>query len=473
MTGIAGVYAWQVSPSSWDRATLAAVLVAVALLVGLHVRDHPALSHIDELQHMDYTLKSPFHVPRHGDTIGQEAMDEAACRGIDYPLRLSIDALNDYLHLTGERGVATLAPSSVRQVQLPECRSLLMTPDKFPQYGINTASAHPPVYYTATALGGRVFEAAPGVDSPVTGTRLVGVLWLGAAAVVLWYALGSLGATSWIKALLIIFLAVSPRVLHESSIINPDATALLGGALVLAAALRWDVGRAPGWLLPLASLAAVWLKFTNSVAVGAAVVYLAVRGWQRRSRSTSRRVKSLVAVTGAAVVLTAASIITWSAVQDARGHIPAEQLPTNAIYQVDSFQWDSLGDELFSALTPLRDPFVADTLPRYLLEPLGDLLNLLLLAGLGSVALFAARGSNHRALAAAAAFGMVATGVVTMVASYLALGIYFDTNPRYGLSLLPFAVAALVPVLENRWVRWAVTAVVLATAGASFAGVAA
>ena len=84
---------------------LAAVLVAVAVLVGLHVRDHPALSHIDELQHGDYMLKSPFHVPRHGDAIGQEAMEEAACRGIDYPLRLSIDALNDWLHLTGERGV--------------------------------------------------------------------------------------------------------------------------------------------------------------------------------------------------------------------------------------------------------------------------------------------------------------------------------------------------------------------------------
>jgi len=64
-----------------DRVALAALLVALAVLVALHVRDHPALSHIDELQHMDYALKSPFHVPRHGDSIGQEAMREAACRG--------------------------------------------------------------------------------------------------------------------------------------------------------------------------------------------------------------------------------------------------------------------------------------------------------------------------------------------------------------------------------------------------------
>ena len=466
-------YAWRVGAGNRDKAVLAAVLVAAAVLVGLHVRDHPALSHIDELQHMDYTLKSPFHVPRHGDTIGQGAMDEAACRGIDYPLRLSIDALNNWLHLTGERGVATLAPGSVRQVQLPECRSLLMTPDQFPNSGLNTASAHPPVYYTATALGGAAIEAAPGVESPVTGARLVGILWLGAAAAVLWYVLGSLGASSWVKALLIGLLAVSPTVLHESSIINPDTTALLGGALVLGAALRWEGGRAPGWLLPLAALAAVWLKFTNSVAVGAAVVYLAVRAWQQRDALTGPRIKSLIAVGGAAIALSVASIFSWSAVQDARGSIPAEELPTNAIYQVDSFQWDNLGDELFSTLTPLRDPFVPDTLPRNLLAPLGDLINLLVIAGLGSVALFAAKGSKHRALTAAAAAGMVATGVVTMVASYLTLGVYFDTNPRYGLSLLPFAAAALVPVLDNRVIRWSATAAVLATAGAALAGVAA
>lgn len=455
-----------------DRIALAALLLAMAVLVGLHVRDHPALSHIDELQHMDYALKSPFHVPRHGDTIGQEAMEEAACRGIDYPLRLSIDALNDWLHLTGERGIETLNPDSIPRVQLPPCESQELTPDRFPNWGINTASTHPPVYYTTSALAAEVFNAAPDIDSKTTGVRLVGILWLGAAAVVLWYVLGSLGASTWSKAVLIGLLIVSPRVLHESSIINPDTTALLGGALVLAAVLRWEAGRAPAWLLPAASMAAVWLKFTNSVAVGAAVVYLAVRGWQQRNSLTRRQIRAWSAAAGAAVILTVASIVSWSAVQEARGHIPAEQLPTNAIYQVDSFQWDDLGDELFSTLTPLRDPFVPDTLPRNLLEPLGDLMNLLVLVGLGAVALFAARGSKHRALAAAAVTGMVATGVVTMVTSYLTLGIYFDTNPRYGLSLLPFAAAALVPVLDNRLIRWGLTAVVLAAAGATLAGVA-
>lgn len=455
-----------------DRIALAALLIAVAVLVGLHVRDHPALSHIDELQHMDYALKSPFHVPRHGDTIGQEAMEEAACRGIDYPLRLSIDALNDWLHLTGERGIETLSPGSIPRVQLPPCESQELTPDRFPNWGINTASTHPPVYYTTSALAAEVIDVAPDVDSKATGVRLAGMLWLGAAAVVLWYVLGSLGASTWSKAVLIGFLIVSPRVLHESSIINPDTTALLGGALVLAAVLRWEAGRAPGWLVPLAAMVAVWLKFTNAFAVGAAVLYLGVRAWQQREEFSKRQYQRWLAVAGVTFILTLASVISWTAVQEARGLVPPEQLPTNVIYHVDSFQWDNLGEELFSALTPLREPFVPDSLPRDLLEPLGDLINLLLLAGLASVAVFSAKGSTHRALAAAAAAAMMATGVVTMVTAYLSVSVYFDTNPRYGLSLLPFAVAALVPVVDNRFIRWVLTAVVLATAGAALAGVA-
>ncbi len=464
---------------------LATVLVGVAVLVGLHVRDHPTLSHIDELQHMDYTLESPFHVPRHGDTIGRKAMEEAACRGIDYPLRLAIDDLNGWLHRTGEKGVAQLRPDSIARVRLPDCRSLLMSPDQFPNSGINTASTHPPVYYTTTALAATAFKTVPGVGTEVSAARLVGILWLGVAVVVLWSVLGGLGASIGARTLLIGLLTVSPTVLHESSIINPDTTALVSGALVLAAALGWENGRVPGWLFPLASLVAVWLKFTNSMAVGAAVLYLGIRAWQRRNGDDNaitddqhnkhingRRVRSLAVVGGATVALVLASIIAWSAVQEARGRIPAEQLPTIAVHRVDGFQWERLGDELFSAVTPLRDPFVPDTLPRNLLEPLGSLINLLLIAGLGAVAVFAPRGSKHRALTAAAAVGMVATGVVTMVSGYLSLGIYFDTNPRYGLSLLPFAVAAVVPVLNNRPIRWAITAVVLATAGAALVGVA-
>ena len=444
----------------------------MAVLVGLHVRDHPALSHIDELQHMDYALKSPFHVPRHGDTIGQEAMEEAACRGIDYPLRLSIDALNDWLHLTGERGIETLNPDSIPRVQLPPCESQELTPDRFPNWGINTASTHPPVYYTTSALAAEVFNAAPDVDSKTTGVRLVGILWLGAAAVVLWYVLGSLGASTWSKAVLIGLLIVSPRVLHESSIINPDTTALLGGALVLAAVLRWEAGQAPGWLVPLAAVIAVWLKFTNAFAVGAGLLYLGVRAWQQRHSLTLRLWRSRFVVGGTMFILTLGSVILWSSLQETRGLIPPEHLPTNAIYHVDSFQWTSFGNELFSAVTPLRDQFVPDSLPRSLLEPLGDLMNLLLIAGLGSVAVFARRGSTHRALAAAAAVSMAATGVVTMITGYLSVSVYFDTNPRYGLSLLPFAVASLVPVLHNRVNRWVLTALVLTVAGASFASLA-
>ena len=454
-----------------DRVVLAVVLVVVAVLMGLEVRDHPSLSHFDELQHMDYTLKSPFHVVRHGELIGQEAMDEAACRGVDYPLRLGIQSLNNWLRLVQERAVVHLSPEIVTRAGFPACRSLLTTPDQFTHQGINTASIHPPTYYTTTALVGRAIEAAPGVGSPVTAARLVSILWLWAAIAVLWYVLGSLEVPSGAKAILTGLLAVSPLVLHEHSIIHPDTTALFGGALVLAAVLRWEAGRTSGWLVALVALVAVWLKFTNAAAVGAALMYLAIRAYQRREHLSRPQVRRTLVLGVAVVALIMASAMTWASIQSHRGFIPPEHIPTNAVNPVDAFQWNYLGDELFSALTPLQDLYVPDSLPRAWLEPLGDLINLLALIGLGAVAYVTPRGSPHRALAVAAVLAMVMTGIVTMVGTYWSLSTYFHTHSRYGLSVLPLAVAAVAPTLSRRSARWLAASVLLATAGATLVGV--
>lgn len=81
------------SPNRWiqrvrslwkvDLAVLVGVLVLVVGILALQVRDHPQLSLIDELQHFDYTLKSPSAGVRIGELYGTEAMKVVACRGID------------------------------------------------------------------------------------------------------------------------------------------------------------------------------------------------------------------------------------------------------------------------------------------------------------------------------------------------------------------------------------------------------
>ena len=313
---------------------------------------------------------------------------------------------------------------------------------------------------------------APGVGSPVTAARLVSILWLWAALAVLWYVLSFLGVSTGAKALLAGLLVVSPLVLHEHSIIHPDTTALVGGALVLAAVLRWEAGRSPGWLVAVASLAAVWLKFTNAAAVGAAMIYLAVRAYQQRENTSLTQVRRILGLVVAVVALVIASSIIWASIQSSRGLIPPEHIPTNAVNPVDSFQWHYLGDELYSALTPLQDLYVPDSLPRAWLEPMGDLINLLALIGLGAVAYVTPRRSPHRALAVAAVAAMVMTGIVTMVGTYFSLGTYFHTHSRYGLSLMPFAVAAIAPAFAKRSVRCLAACVLVVTASAAFVGVA-
>ena len=149
-----------------DLVVLVGILVLVVGLVALQVRDHPQLSPIDELQHFDYTLKSPSVGVRVGEVFGTEAMKVVACRGID---QYGWEAGSPYL---------------------PECGDLHPDPGLSPGHGFNTAYQHPPPYYTLTALIGKVVLLLPGVESPLLAYRLVGAAWLASGLASIWYALG-------------------------------------------------------------------------------------------------------------------------------------------------------------------------------------------------------------------------------------------------------------------------------------------
>ncbi|HET6692862.1 MAG TPA: hypothetical protein VFG97_01045, partial [Pedococcus sp.] len=64
---------------------LPALLAIVAVvLVALQVHSYTRLSPIDELQHIDSLYKAPA-APAPGDRVGQEAMRQQDCRGVDAP----------------------------------------------------------------------------------------------------------------------------------------------------------------------------------------------------------------------------------------------------------------------------------------------------------------------------------------------------------------------------------------------------
>ena len=64
------------------------------------------------------------------------------------------------------------------------------------------------------------------------------------------------------------FVPVMPAALPRASTVNPDASAILAGAVVMLLGLAWERGRIPLWTLAVAGAIAGGTKFTSLLAVG-------------------------------------------------------------------------------------------------------------------------------------------------------------------------------------------------------------
>ncbi len=426
-----------------DRVVLIGVVAVVVGIVVLQVRDHPKFSRVDELQHFDYVLKSPSAGVRIGEQYGLEAVRVVACRGIDLP--------------GWEPGTPKLS----------ECGDPLPDPSLSHSNGYNTAYLHTPVYYSATALAGSAVLRLPGVDSWLVAYRLVGAVWLAAGLALVWYALGLVNVGVWGRAAVVGLLGVSPVVVHASALLNPDATALLGGAAVLVALLKWESGRWPWWTVPAVSAVAVWLRLTNSAAVGVVAVYVVLRVWQKRDR-----VRERLLVAGTSFAVAVLSVLAWRLWQRYRQLDEEQDLPLYVAERFGYFRWTSVDDQLRAVLTPFRDQWVPEVLPRNVLVPLGGVADVGLLVLLGAAVAFTAARSAHRALVGGVLAAMVGMGVLTMVTNYWTLSRDSLAPGRYGLAILPFAAAAVAPVLRRRALAGVlVGALACATGGAMLYGV--
>ncbi len=445
---------WLASP-----AALLGILAVALSIVAFHIKDHPQFSRVDELQHYDYVLKSPSAGVRIGEQYGLAAMREVACRGID---------------------LGGWVPGST---MLPECGDPLPEPSLSHSTGYNTAYLHTPLYYTVTGLVGEAVLWLPWVESSLVAYRLVGAIWLATGLITLWYTLGVAHVSVASRAALVGLLGVSPMVVHASAFINPDATAILGGSLVLLALLKWETKRWPWWVVPLVCGLAVWLKLTNVAVVGALSVYLLVRIYQDRSAkkvtgtalghtqsAPDARARVLVAASAAGVSLV--SIGAWRFWQMQRQLDAEKDLPIHTDERVYGFPWTSVDDQLRAVVTPFRNQWVPDALPQSLLEPLGGIADIGLLALLGLAAVYAASRSPSRAQAVGVFAAMVATGLAGMFSFYWSMERDTIIPGRYGLALLPLAAVAVAPVLcRFLFARGIVGALALATATAMLYGV--
>jgi hypothetical protein len=280
------------------------------------------------------------------------------------------------------------------------------------------------------------------------------------------------------RATVIVLVMTAPTVLHASSTIQPDGTALAAGAAMVLATLRWEQGRWH-WLVPaLVGALAVSLKITNGLAVGLCALYLILRYVEDRLRarneagdepqsSSTRDAPSPIAVrtrviNGAFIVgAVVVAAVAWTAVQRAIQKFPGTELPTNVVYQVSGFPFHAFFDSFGSGFSPLQHPYLpALTTTRSVVRAF-PIVNAMLIAGTIVGAVWAGRGSRLRSLGGAALFAMFVVGPMFTFTDYKLFGVYYPGGiaPRYGLSIVPAAaLVSSIVLARSRWLRYGAAA---------------
>ena len=234
-------------PSRRDAVTLLVVagfvLYLLVSLMRLAADDHP-MSFIDEHTHLDTQFKVHNGTfPHRGSLYGPSMIDEWAC-GVS--------------HQAGP----TLVP----------CGDPTLGPDDLVSGKYTTGYIHYPTYF----VGGEAFRAASdavtGDRRPIDVYRQFGALMFTfgviASAVISW-RLGLRGSA--LVAATFVPSAAS-GILLFGTMVNPMSTALLAGALIGGAALRWMLTGRGFWLVALATAFAASIAVTGSLPAGSVVL---------------------------------------------------------------------------------------------------------------------------------------------------------------------------------------------------------
>lgn len=427
-------------------ACLAALVLVPAVLVVLHVVAYPRLSPIDEQMHIDYLSRAPGVQPVvSGTQLGQLAMREEACRGID----------------------SGFTP--------PPCDSPTLSPAQFELGGYDTAYIHPPTYYSLTAILARGLRSVTGLSSLVTAARLVGALWLATGLLVTYAAGRALGASRAALVGMALLAASLQAVLFFSATVTPDVGSLLVGGLALWLVLLWEKHPSRWWLPPLAGLVAVAIKLQNAAVVLVLVLYLllrAVRRWRPEGGSSGRLVRSphllaLLALGAAAVVVAG----VWSGLVAAGARVDPNDLPMSALGATHTFPLHGVVLALGGFLPPTDPAYVPAALAAAPALSYAKVTAWVLIAGVVSWAVFAVE-ANGGAAGGAASSGAVQAGsrLVDLARAVLVVAIlgaplfvvlnyvlyrqYYDVPPRYGMTLLPAMLVLAAAAARRRWAQW-------------------
>jgi hypothetical protein len=416
---------WARMDTVWS---LLLVLLAFTITM-LGVTRAISLSPFDEASHIDYAWAvSHLNLPFAGSTMAPEVLQEWSCRS--------------------QEGA---------QYIIPPCGET-HAPSEYPVRGENYNYAHPPTYYTLTGFAARALDALPIGITFVTAARLTGGVWLALALVGLYavlrmWRMPRLGAVA-----AAVLMASAPSIAHASSIVTNDAPGVLTGVLALWVLTRVALQHRLGWLLPTVVAAFVAsVKVIHSIsmlAVAAVLLGLAVAAWRAGDRV---RARSLGFISVGIVGATGLVHLGWRFFQGLRGN-PDWVSPIIGI-NTDPTTGSPLDEwlpTLVSGFGITQTFWLQASLTSFAVAASARLLSLLVTAApFANVAAFAA-GDPRRLVGWAVLVGCGAVPLVVQVQTYFNDGDYFPfVSGRYGISLLPLAIAALAFVAWSRRWRWA------------------
>lgn len=415
------------------------------LMVGLHLNAYPTFSPIDERQHVDYLYRiSRGDLLRMGEQIGQEALRDEACRGLDWDL---------------------FTP--------PPCHPIRpYNPDVYPDLGYNSAHIHPPTYYFLTNLVADSFRTTGISRDFVSSARLSGGLWLGLGLLVFWYVASKLHIHPLGRVIAMVLMATTPTVLHASATVNPDSTALLAGGLLLLATLVWERKRGRTILLvPLGAVLAVALKVTNILVVGATALYLIIRWWLawRSTRNEPGVTRGYLGAAAVLIVAGLASTLLWMMMHNALIRVPFD--PQTEQFRVESLSADAIVGQMLALVTPVRDPWLPPFLNNAAVKGIFQLVNLGLVAAVFGAVMFGSPRRSTTVLAISGALVILGSGALLTVLNYmLNSGTYVAIPPRYGMSVIPILFLGLASALRRPPVLWGAGLLGIASFGTVVSG---
>lgn len=437
-----------------DCIAIAAVMLVCLAFNWLHVSAYTKLSPLDELQHIDYLFRAADgEIVGRGDVVEDEAMREQGCRGIDW-----------------ETPVLDCRPLGDYEVS------------EFQEGGQNTAYIHSPVYYYVTAWISKLANEVTPASNLVTAGRLLGPAWVFPAVVLMVVTMRRLRVGLLVRTAVPILAVTTPMVLHATATVNPDATALLGGALVIctpillgrrrsrtggrladAAAGALAMALKPSNLVVL--VAGAWMR-SDMVVIDADTATgtetptgtatatddePAATGQPARQASWSSKLMAVVvAVAPLAIGAVVASVIVLL-IQSRSARADPDEIGMISRYVVDAFPWAQLSE---SMLTPGHFSSAgngSNYLAGFLRSPLVVVCSGILAIGtLGLTVAGAFRRDSAGSVARATLIATVLGGPVLIVLNYVVQGIYVAIPSRYYMSLIPGAAIAAAAV-ASQW----------------------